>query len=524
MNKYELYIKELFSNPTSVMLGQELTNNLMRKFIGLKADYARKIIQRAVSNRIINSSSPITFGKKQYAYYNRSYKLDYNSVLKLCKNSRPPIYRLLSIIKSNKGIISYYEALKITGSPLKKSSSKISQLGDIINTLSALDIIEITKDSRNIIYIIDSKKVANPQVLIDSHFDNMTIDAAFLPDLLRWLQNHNLIDNKNIVFRNKNKPTLGATHNNFVWDAFAYTNTTGLSPILHKNSTSEEKKTLVVIDVVISRKYTIHDLEGFIGRIQVVRNSVKTGVRKILPIVIYKNTSFNVTNKIKAYGLLNFNLGTVYGEKIYEIIENFQLVKSHEFLGTKDYVKKMNFLLSSIRDSGQENNLQNIKGDLFESLMYPVVSGIYPASSIVQSMDLRKIKDVDEKEYYEYDYVVYSHNQNEIVIFEMKGLKSSTVIPYGDYNTKYTVKWFTGRTLPFAKKVLKCTSDMPVKGCYITTAKFDEESLKNLKELNKGKLKPNQLDFYYDGEMLLSLLEKKGLANVKKIVQKYYIE
>lgn len=126
----------------------------------------------------------------------------------------------------------------------------------------------------------------------------------FVKDILDWLVKSNLILSLNNQYRNKNNPTLGAKHNNLLWDAFGYTKTTGLIQKFNSKDDTIEKQTLVVLDVVLSRNYEEYDLDGFLSRIQINLNSVNKGFRKVIPIIVFKGCSAYVYNKMKKLGFM----------------------------------------------------------------------------------------------------------------------------------------------------------------------------------------------------------------------------
>jgi hypothetical protein len=108
----------------------------------------------------------------------------------------------------------------------------------------------------------------------------------------------------------------------------------------------------------------------------------------------------------------------------------------------------------------------------------------------------------------------------------VKGYKSNSYIRLGNRLTKKTVKWFFLNTLPYAVKNLPNVTGFKVRGCYITTAKFDETTLEFLDGMNSGKLKPLDLNIYYSGDMLLELLKgtNNNLIRLSKIIQRYYFQ
>lgn len=524
MSKYYKYLAEVFSDENVYKTGNELNQMLQEKF-QITSSNARKIISRANDKRIIKSSNPVTFGKGQFVYYNNEKGLNTNIVKEISKENRPPVYRLLNILEFNKGIISYYEGLKITASPLRKEKEKSNTLNEIISMLNSLGIIE-QETSNGITYIILSSVKKNAKNLMYQHRSNMVIDCMFIPDIRNWLLKHNFIDNKYIVYRNLTLLTRGAEHNNYIWDAYAYTNTTGYNTVLGSNNEYDEKKTLVVLDVVVSRTYISSDVQGFLRRIQAVRSSAKIE-RKILPIVVYQEISPHAYSQLKSLGFIMLNLGSIFGENIYPIISKMKEIKeaiTYDYSTSEEIVENVDFALSEIEKSGQSLNLGNMKGDLFEALMFPILKLMNPNASIEVSKVLKRKESIQNHREYEYDVVTINAQKQEIVIYELKGRNSKVEIPLGPYDKRDTVKWFFNTTLKFAREELqKQYPKFSIKGCYITTAKFTEEALKILKEINTHKnVKPDTHDVFYDGEKLLNLLEEKEQVHVIKVLKKYY--
>ena len=162
----------------------------------------------------------------------------------------------------NDGIISYYEGLKITASPLEDSSTKVSTLDVILNLLYKLDILYTKSDSNKVTYILykdekEHKSELIENLLMSDHYSKMVLDCSILPDILRWLGKSNLIINSNVIYRNKKTPAKGAKHNNLVWDAFAYTSATGINPTLASKSNAFESKTSSTTKVCFSDRKSV---------------------------------------------------------------------------------------------------------------------------------------------------------------------------------------------------------------------------------------------------------------------------
>jgi hypothetical protein len=155
-DKYSSYLNKVLEDKLCES-GSELGKMLIKEF-KITDVYARKIISRAADNKVIRSSRPYTFGKGQFIYLFNEQSLDASKIKRICENSRPPLYRLLEYMDANHGIISYFEALKITASPDKERSTKVQSLGDMVKLLKKLDIVYERKDSHGVIYIIYKMK------------------------------------------------------------------------------------------------------------------------------------------------------------------------------------------------------------------------------------------------------------------------------------------------------------------------------------------------------------------------------
>ncbi|WP_431802237.1 hypothetical protein [Halobacillus andaensis] len=524
MSKYDKYLSGIFSDDNFYKTGNELNQILQRKF-QITSSNARKVISRATSKGTIKSSHPITFGNGQYVYFNNKSSLSMNVIKEISKKNRPPVYHLLNLLESNEGIISYYEGLKITASPLRKDKEKSNTLNEILYMLKYLGVIETKKDI-GITYIFLSSVKNNVISLMYHHKNNMVMDCFFIPDIRGWLIKHNFIDNKYVVYRNQNSPSKGGEHNNYIWDAFGYTNTTGYNTVLGNSVERDEKKTLVVLDIVIHRSYMSCDVQGFLRRVQAVRSSA-TKERKILPVAVYQEISAHAYSQLKTLGFIMLNLGTIFGENIYPIIQKIKEIKSSiqfEWGTPEEIVENVDATLFEMEESGQSINLGNMKGDLFEVLMYPLIKLIHPNASIERGKVLKRTENDGTHREYEYDVIVRDFQNEEIIIYEFKGRKSHIEIPLNPYDKPHTVKWFFNTTLPFAREELQKQNSFPVKGCYITTAKFSSDALKVLNEINTHKnVKPETHDVFYDGGKLLKLLEDARETHTINVLKKYYI-
>ncbi|MCQ4699174.1 hypothetical protein NE452_16760 [Paeniclostridium sordellii] len=535
--RHEDYLLQRFWGKSVVLTGSELSKEICEKFPDCTKENARKIIQNAVKNNIIKSSKPLTLGHNQYAYYGHQHYLSKDTLKNLMEQNRPALHRIIQRLSQNGGVISYIEAFKISAATVEKGSTKVNTLNKTIAILENMGLVR--KESNwGVNYLVEYNLEQSDAIyLMKEHHYKIQLDCMFIPSFLIWLQKHNLINSNNIIYRNKKKLGDGVIHNNLIWDAYAYTSTTGLYEHIGND---EEKQTLVVLDFKIRDSYDSLDLSGFYNRIQIHRNSVKNknSKRKILPIVVANKIDSDAKKELNKLKILSFDLGTVFGERIYEIINKLKILSTQDIANIsplnndiydKDFTQYIKEILSALKESGQSENLGNLKGELFERLMYSVIFKIYGKNicQIHHSFCLNRTFENGKKEGYEYDYVV--ETSDEFIIFELKGYKGSTLIRKGKFNEETkkpeqnTVKWFFGLTYPFIKKHFQSNPfNKPIKACYITTAKFDKSAEDMLQKQNKSKDKPEGLDIFYDGDKLIELLNKYNLKKEIQVINQYY--
>lgn len=533
-DRYNEFLEKLLDEQL-YLVASDVIKHLIDKF-NVLPENARKIIGRAVKQECIKSSAPYTFGKKQFAYLSVEHSLTKNDIKKISKENRPPIYRLLELMDQNGGIVSYYEALKITASPVEKSSTKVDSLEDILTFLMKLDIVQKTTDNNGVGFVIykDAADTGLPEELLRDtleimtrqHYDKMIADCILLPDILNWLRRSNIIDSEKVIYRNKTTPHRGGIHNNLVWDAFGYSSTTGIKTVAKKGENLIDKKTLVVLDVVLSHEYLDIHLDAFISRMQINVNSVKEEQRKVLPIIVYASSSIETINKMRKYGIITFDIGYVFGNRIYEVLNDIGQLPILESVNSGDVDKVIEKMLDSISSSGQDDALKALKGTLFEYLMYPLLKTIFPNAIIERNKTLIEKTKEGKRYNYEYDYIIQNNTPKELIFVELKGYRANAIIDVGNWETKNTLKWFFNRTLPFAMKEHKAMKEEGIssKAIYITSANFSDEGRLLIEEYNKSSFKSRLLDVGYDREPLLSLLREYEFESEIKIIDKFYKE
>lgn len=521
MSKYEFFLSSLVDN--TYLLSHDLIDKLQDKF-EVKPDNARKIIQRAVATGILSSSKPLTFGKGQYLYGGPKAGFNLQVIKMFSERNRNPIFRLLSILEQQQ-VISFYEGLKITSSPEEKTSSKVSLLIDMILDLEALKILVTRKDPEGntfiLKYISEIDEHGEYDCLMKAHMESMKRDTIFIPDLIRWLKDFNLLGTA-VNYRNMNTPAYGVKHNDLFWDAYGYTKTTGINESRAADSNTVEKQTLVTLDIVLSRKYMQVDLDGYLARLQIHINSVTNDVkRKVLPIVIYYDIDDITLGRLRKLGFISLNIKNIYGKNITEILEQLSRLKLDSLNG--NITESINNILDKIDNAGHNEQLRTLRGVLFEALMRPVITHFYPNSEVFQGKIMKNTKTGSIREF---DLVIISSHPKEIVLIELKGYTGKSFIGLGDSKDKDTLRYFFRGSIPVAQSVFKennIFSDHPIKACYITTGYYHPNTNDFRDYTSKGSLKSKKIDMFYNGDDLLKMLDDNDFTHESKIIKEYFI-
>src|SRR5690606_33754771 len=137
---------------------------------------------------------------------------------------------------------------------------------------------------------------------------------------------------------------------------------------------------------------------------------------------VYKSASQLVVNTLRKLGIITFDINSIFGTKIVDILlktQNLvQLINDPE-----DIEKEISNILKAISNAGQEDALRDLKGTLFEFLMYPLIVNLYPQTHIERGKILSSetLDETGEKiiERYEYDYIVVNNNPPELIFIEL---------------------------------------------------------------------------------------------------------
>lgn len=511
---HEIYIQNyLNEHKCKSFIGSELIDILLQKYPNLTTTNCRRIINNAVSHNRISSSKPITFSNKQYAYFSTDSQAGYGVLSNSIKKHKQSLHRVIFALERNDGILTYLDAQKISGATLATTSHSIS-FESIINELKLLQIADV-HTIHNTKFIAQNKNGVDFSKLENSHFDLKNTNLLLFLSL-NCLINCNLIDSKQLCYMGESNNYNGIERNNELWDAWGFSNATGLK------SNNKEFQTMILIDFSPNHTYEEYDFIGFKERIDRTIYSTTGEHRKVLPIVFSYNISPCASTLIKRYGYLYFNISSLLGDNSLNIARNYtQNIASIEekiFFKDSDFGIEISNSLMDIRESGNETNYGNLKGKLFEYLMYPVIQKIYGENSIITHSYSGSINGKK----FECDYLVESIDEN--IIIELKGYKKGNIILKGSFDQetkKYTsnsILWFLNQTFALCSQMLG--KRRPNKLCYITTADLDDSAKAELKSRKKNK--PAKLECFYNHDTLIKLLEEYGMKEEIQVIKQFY--
>lgn len=516
--KHEKWIVDFLNdNKTNSYIGSDLKKVLIDKFPDLNDAYARKIISDCFRKKIINSTDPVKFGNNEYVYYSVLAENKFDLLKDNIKKYKPKMHRVIFALKRNSNILSYNELCKISGAYTNDNLHDVNVIG-LLKDLKTLNIAEL-KEYKGTKFMEFINNSSSEESFIN-FIEDLKDKNLLLYQSLLWLARNNIISSDRQLFYGEGNNYNGISNNDAVWDAFCFTNTVGLGNKIG------EYQTIVVVDFLHKHKYEEYDFLGFKSRVDHLLFSVKNEKRKVLPIIIALDFSPKARALINKENYMCFDLDSLLGRnalyisKLYRntvkiIEENIDNCNMNEI---NDSIEKF---CEFVHGVGSEKNYQNLKGTLFEYLMYPVFTKIFDKR--YDRITSNFSGSVDGKEF-ECDYRIETETEN--IFVELKGYKKDYIIPLGKYDkdkneisSNQCVKWFLCETYEKAKKVVG--PERKSSFCYITTASISDEAKQVIK--NRKKDKPANLELYYERESLIKLLKKYGLKKEVRIIEQYFI-
>lgn len=524
--KYKELFDELFQNQ-KVVTSSDITELIKKRYPECSDENARNIIRTAKANKTMYRVENVVLGHNLHLYCADGIKCTKKDIrAALCSDIK--FGAIVDRFEKNKGIISYLDIFKLSGCSINKSTSHWVSIDKIIEKMNYIYSCKKVTLEENL-FLINAEKY--PEDDTDwarearKLINRAKIECLMIRAVLYNLKRQNIVNDVVPLYRNEKQPLKGVTYNNLMFDAVAYSSVPAL---LFEENVGKAENTIVLFDTVISQNYKMSHFKGYYDRIQMIRNGVKIQKRGVIPVIVAMTIDKDVKATCKNMGILIYQLADLFGNKIDEILrkyEDVQVLSSVQ--NSEESIASIADLLETIERTGQDDNLDNLRGTLFEYFMHSVIYkwlGGFIAGDLITNKKI--VYDEKSKNTYEYDIIVPL--RDEYLIIELKGHAGSKFIRWGKKDEagkieKDTLAWFFRQTLPVAQKKYKNNvEDKAVKACYITTAHFDPEAKQKIDALEKGALKSKHINVTYNGNQLRAKLKELKMEKEIQVLDQFY--
>lgn len=498
-------------------LGSDLLKKLISYYPELSEANGRKIISNCKAKGLIDSSEPVSFDNNQYAYFAVGSEKNYQLYKELIKKYKQQLFRVIYALRRNKNILSINDFYRISGVSSEPNSHSVTA-NRLLQDLELLNIAE-KKETNGIEYIHFIN--FEPSVDMVERLTDDLVDKNFLISCcVQWLIKCNIVSEKNVCYIGSDNQFSGIERNHMFWDSIGFTNTIGIG------GKEKEFQTMVVIDFLANYKYEEYDFQGFQSRVDHLIFSVRKAKRKVLPIVIVNSISPAAKALLREKHYMFFSLDSLFGKNAIQVAKEYRqtinAIEHHiEIKNYSQIVDEVAGLYSYVSNNANEVNLGNIKGALFEYLMFPVLERVFNKKG---DRIIHSFKGSVSNKKYEFDYRIETETEN--IFIELKGYKNSNIIPLGKKKANHTpeknsILWSL-KQYEIAKKQFSQTNERKTKFCFITTCKIEEQAKEALSKRKKDK--SEYLEIFYDYESLLSLLRSINSRNEIHVIKQFFGE
>lgn len=473
-------------NKEGPMVSGVLKEKLVKTF-EMKDSAARKAISRA--NFPVNKLNNISFNNNQkFIYLKDQYNSDlyFKNLLNSIREHAKAYYYFINSVKYHNGFIDKRQLPAYTSSTIKKLKGHRSA-ESIFNDLCKLDIIINYKDN---VYKLNS-------IIYDeenySRFKAVEMGKKFvMSDFEDWAKKINLISYNDAKLLN-NTPEFYK----FQWSFTAPSYVNGLR--------EKNKPGFIVADILISKPVDISDIDYFISKINILKQS--KGISSFIPFLITEGLKETAFKKIKSEGVVLGLLDKLFGDKYIETLKSLINVMENASAIISQNPDKYFELMDKLSEI--EGKSINLRGDLFE-----LAVGYY-YSNFAQYIEINKcIRNKRSGKRKEIDvFVIYS--PSEIKIIECKGYNYPL-----DYD--YVEKWITDN-VPTIRKWILDQDEYQNKNLTFeiwSTGGF-EKSAEQLLEKRSKNTKKYKIK-YLTGENIFEKAKEGKVKKFKNILNKHY--
>ncbi len=471
-------------------LSKEITEHLMNEFKITRAN-ARKVLSILVRDKKLVRFERMVFDSGSYLIY-KTMNEDY--FLKKSLKLKPYLSLILKELDENR-VISNYRIAKYSAASLDDSSSKRT-LKMVVEEIKCYR--KVKYFNNHIVYnaLTEDECIST----INEYKKHDIFNLRLISSVVNYHLHMNVITNQTMLYRSKQFELPKYIDN--VFDIIG----TSLS-LAGKNENCK-----CLYEVNATNIVTLDEVKYFIERIENVRNN-KSNKHRIMPIIVYLAIREEALLEAKKNGVILFDVNKVFGCRMKEIYSLLDACDNNEY-----DINNIATVLEVIRQSGQDINLGNLKGELFERIVVEIVSCIY------NSQGIRIKRNCLEKEINrEIDIEIDNDKPNEVVLVECKS--SSSKILLGYYNEKTgkitndSVKYFYDTLSKYREKI-----NDNGKFCFFAANGFEKKAIDKMQKYSPT-LKPSKLDFYYDYNRVKEELLPQSLDIQKELEcwKKYFL-
>lgn len=507
-------------------MASELIEYLINE-AGVKSPYARQIIYRSKTCGDICSTEPVSFLRNQYLYFLPGQNIK-NKIKQISPDLAVTYNRIYLAFVELDGFLLWSEFLKISAGAIDPESAPGHKTANEIYTdLKSLGLIKPIKYFNNTSIVIADESwapsVNASDLNIYKRLQEHRLEEHMTSDLLKWLERTNIAGWNSTYIHSDDEDDKGV--NGYYWDAHGFSylwglySITGGDPLLQQGSM--KKGSLILIDSLLTRQMKLHDIKGFIARMEIQYGRIRN-VRnfRIIPVCFVLNMDPEVFKIARSKGILIITLAEVFGSRIAEIIDSIRKIDPRNVDPTA-----LAKIIAIADETGQDGKFGAMKGYLFNFLVASIFNTFgWPTRIGVKYEANGRKCECD---------VVIRTNDDLLIVCECKGITSDKFINLGETEDEPdSVKKFFEKTVPIIEDA---TQDSNIEGIipvFITSGRFTLDASEYLNKKNDSKRITRLIKrigrfpykIYYDYEQLIDffLSNTKNYAIHKQVLVEFY--
>lgn len=450
------------------------------------------ISQEAIRKRLSRLKSPVNkiigFFKDNQAFYFLDEQLQtqifFDNLRLSLKSDAKKYFSIIRAIEYHYGYIKKDHLASCTFSPTKNLTSH-RNFEDIISQLIKIGVLIEDGEYLTLNDLISSKK-NNFQLYKGVELAKETILSQFY----NYSKSIGLVSYDSGTFHSE----YAKFQFGFVAPSYVYGITRFSGKILNP--------AFVITDVLIGNKVTIEDVNTYISKIDIIKN---TTVNNFLPYLILDNINQDAFKLLKSRGIIVGFVKKLFGSEYEELLRSLINTVANAGAILKQNPQAYIDLITNLNKlvDGKTNNL---RGDLFE-----LAVGYY-YSNISQNIDIgRKInfgglqREID----------VYASSQESVVICECKAYK-------GRVSVEQTEKWLTQKIPVIYDWIKSYENDKEIIFEFWSTSGFTKDA-EDLLNDRKQKSKRYRIDFLGEKE-IISRAQRSKAQKIVEIMREYFLK